>query len=376
MKEKSKLLLLLLALVCAGIRNARAEDNQPYAVPGRYIVVVKHGHKPHEVAGKHGLKPHHVFSHALHGFAGEISAESLELLRQDPRVESIEPELQLFSSSQIIPTGVNRIGAALSPMAKIDGMDERVDADIAILDTGIALHPDLNIYTNVSFISAQTTDGNGHGTHVAGIAAALDNGSGFVGVAPGARLWAVKVMDDAGNGTTTSVIAGIDFVTQNAARIEVANLSLAGYGSSPALRQAISNSVAQGVVFVVSAGNDGRDVYGPDGVFGTVDDAIPAAYPEVMTVSALSDLDGVASADDALAFFSNYSRSVVAGNPVTSPGAAIDLAAPGVNISSTFLNGGYATMSGTSMAAPHVAGAVALYVAAHGRATSAAGVAA
>src|SRR5207248_2384202 len=255
-----------------------------------------------------------------------------------------------------------------------DGLDERVNVDIAILDTGIAPHLDLNIYTNVSFISGQTIDGNGHGTHVAGIAAALDNGDGVVGVAPGARLWGVKVMDDAGDGTSTSVIQGIDFVTQHAGQIEVANLSFVGIGSSAALRQAISNSVAQGVVFVVSAGNDGRDVYGPDGVFGTLDDAIPAAYPEVMTVSALSDLDGVASADDALAFFSNYSRSVVAGNPVTSPGAAIDLAAPGVNISSTYLNGGYATMSGTSMAAPHVAGAAALYIAAHGRATTAAGV--
>src|SRR5207245_10987052 len=106
-----------------------------------------------------------------------------------------------------------------------------------------------------------------------------------------------------------------------------------GYGA--ALRMAISNGVAKGIVFVVSAGNDSRDIYGPDGVQNTADDSIPAAYPEVMTVSALYDLDGVPSGDDVLASFSNYSRSVVAGNPVTSPGAAIDLAAPGVNIIST-----------------------------------------
>jgi hypothetical protein len=156
----------------------------------------------------------------------------------------------------------------------------------------------------------------------------------------------------------------------------VANLSFTGIGSSAALRQAISNSVAKGVVYVVSAGNDTRDVYGPDGVFNTSDDSIPAAYPEVMAISALSDLDGTANADDALAGFSNYSRSVASGNPVNSPGAAIDLAAPGVNIYSTFLNGAYATGSGTSQAAPHVAGAVALYIATNGRATNAAGVAA
>src|SRR5439155_1621497 len=117
-----------------------------------------------------------------------------------------------------------------------------------------------------------------------------------------------------------------------------------------------------------------RDVYGPDGLQNTADDSIPAAYPEVMTISALADLDGVSSSDDRLASFSNYSRSVVAGNPVTSPGAAIDLAAPGLNIASTYLNGGYATMSGTSMASPHAAGAAALYIASHSRATNAAGV--
>ena len=358
----------------AAVIRAAGEEVQPYAIPGRYIVVLKHGHQPADVATKHGVKTRHVFDHALHGFAGEISGDRLEALRQDPRVDFIEPELELFSSAQTLPTGVKRIGASLSPLAKIDGLDERVNADIAILDTGIAPHPDLNIFTNVSFIAGQTTDGNGHGTHVAGIAAAIDNGVGVVGVAPGARLWAIKVMDNTGAGTTATVIQGIDFVTQNAGQIEVANLSFCGIGYSAALRTAISNSVAAGVVFVVSAGNDSRDIYGPDGVQNTADDSIPAAYPEVMTISALYDLDGVPSGDDVLASFSNYSRSVVAGNPVSSPGAAIDLAAPGVNIASTYLNGGYATMSGSSVASPHAAGAAALYIAAYSRATNAAGV--
>src|SRR5882724_775280 len=374
MKSKSFLFWSVLAFMSTAVIHASGEEVQPYAIPGRYIVVLKQGHRPADVLARHSVKAHHVFSHALNGFAGEIPADQLEALRQDPRIESIEPELELFATAQIIPTGIKLIGGHLSSVAKIDGLDERVNADIAILDTGIAPHPDLNIFTNVSFIAGQPTDGNGHGTHVAGSAAAIDNGVGVVGVAPGARLWAIKVMENTGSGTTASVIQGIDFVTQNAGQIEVANLSFCGIGYSSALRLAIRNSVAHGVVYVVSAGNDTRDIYGPDGIADTADDSIPAAYPEVMTISALYDLDGVPSSDDALASFSNYSRSVVAGNPVTSPGAAIDLAAPGVNITSTYLNSGYTAMSGTSMASPHAAGAAALYIAAHSRATNAAGV--
>lgn len=169
-----------------------------------------------------------------------------------------------------------------------------MNADIAVLDTGIAPHTDLNVFRRVSFVPGQTNDVNGHGTHVGGIATALDNDFGVVGVAPGARLWDVKVIDDNGISTTSWLIQGIDYVTQTADQIEVANLSLTGIGYSYALRQAIINSVAKGVVSVVSAGNDSRDIYGPDGVLNSSDDSIPAAYPEVMTVSALSDFDEIA----------------------------------------------------------------------------------
>jgi len=137
---------------------------------------------------------------------------------------------------------------------------------------------------------------------------------------------------------------------------------------------------------LVAAGNSSKDVYGNDGVFGTSDDFIPAAYPEVATISAMGDTDGQSgglgpktsygTADDTFASFTNFSNSVVAGNPVTSPGAAIDLAGPGVDITSTWKDGMYATISGTSMASPHVAGSAALEIATNGRATDAAGVAA
>jgi len=271
---------------------------------------------------------------------------------------------------------------------RFTGID--ADVDIAIIDTGIDLdHPDLTVAGSTNCarfggcLDGGGNDGHGHGTHVAGIAAAKNNGIGVVGVAPGARLWAVRVLNNYGSGWTSWIIAGIDWVTEHAGTIEVANMSLGGQGFSNAMRTAIRNSVAQGVVYVVAAGNDSRDVFGADGTFGTSDDFVPAAYPEVAAISALADSDGIPRGegpatsrgpDDSFATFSNFSRSVVPGNPVNSPGASIDLMCPGVDIYSTYLNGQYATYSGTSMASPHAAGLAALYIAENGRANNAAGV--
>jgi PKD repeat protein len=163
----------------------------------------------------------------------------------------------------------------------------------------------------------------------------------------------------------------------------VANMSLGGQGTSSSLQTAIQKCVGKGVVVVVAAGNSGADVYGSDGVFGTSDDYIPAAYKEVATISALCDTDGkpggLGSAtsygkDDSFATFSNYSKNVVSGNPVTSDGKAIDLILPGVNIYSTYKSGGYATASGTSMASPHAAGLAAMYIVKNGRANGSSGV--
>ena len=342
-------------------------------IPGQYIVVLKPGANGQAVAANHGVERRREYTHALNGFAGTIPEGRLNALRHDPRVEFVEADVQVSALSQTIPTGVRRIGATLSSAAKIDGLDERVNADIAIIDTGIDLtHPDLNIYRNVTFVAGTTSgnDDNGHGTHVAGIAAALDNSFGVVGVAPGARLWAVKVLDSTGYGEMSAVIQGIDYVTQHASEIEVANMSLGGLGQVDSLRLAIQNSVAKGVLYTVAAGNSHFELFGADYALGG-DDFIPAAYPEVMAVSALVDTDGTSGgsgpassygADDTLATFSNYSLHVAPGNPVNSPGLMIDVAAPGVNIYSTYLGGSYATLSGTSMASPHVTGAAALYV--------------
>src|SRR5947208_6219192 len=262
-------LLCLVATYC-GIQ-AHAQTLSP-AIQDEFIVVLKPSALGEEVAQQHGLVARHHYKHALNGFAGHIPKGRLKALRNDPRVEFIEQDTEMQALGQIVPTGIRRIGADVSPAAKIDGIDERVNADIAIIDTGIDLtHPDLNVYRNVTFVSGTTSgnDDNGHGSHVAGIAAALDNGIGVVGVAPGARLWAVKVLDNTGSGTMSLVAAGIDYVTQHAGEIEVANLSLGAYSpQTDSLRLAIQNSVAKGVVYVVAAGNSHVELFAEDYVLG------------------------------------------------------------------------------------------------------------
>jgi subtilisin len=314
-------------------------------------------------ARQHGVEASFVYEHALRGFAGRVPEGRLDGLRNDPRVSYVEADGVVRVASQTVPTGVQRIFADANPAIPTTGSGKAVDVDVAVLDTGIdRSHPDLDVVASVncllttsgspwsrtSYCGAGGTDGNGHGTHVAGTIGARDNGAGVVGVAPGARLWSIKVLADDGGGTFGGIIAGIDHVTANADRISVANMSLAGKGSSQAMDDAISRSVAKGVTYVLAAGND----------FDDVENWTPAGHPEALTVSALADYDGLpgskattrcwdGGADDELAWFSNH-------------GDGVDLIAPGVCIHSTMPGGGYGNMSGTSMAAPHVAGAAAL----------------
>ena len=373
-------LAALSALICASAADAGQVP------PDRRIITLKAGANPLTVARRNGIVLGNVYYNALKGFVGRGSASALKQLAADPDVLRVEQDSLVHAIAQTLPTGVSRIGAPLNAYAQINGKDERIGVDVAIIDTGIDLtHAELNVVFNRSFVSGETSgqDKNGHGTHVAGIIGAIDNTAGVVGVAPGARLWALKVLDASGSGYMSDIIKAIDYVAANADKIAVINMSLGGQGKITSFRTAIQNCVSRGVVVVVAAGNDSKDVYGPDKVFGTSDDFIPAAYPEVCSVSALADSDGKAGGlgaktsygpDDTLATFSNYSRYIVANPPVKSPGAAIDLAAPGVSIRSTYLGNTYSSLSGTSMASPHVAGSVALYIAEHGRASNAAGV--
>ncbi|MGB0166729.1 MAG: S8 family serine peptidase [Luteibaculum sp.] len=226
--------------------------------------------------------------------------------------------------SQFIPTGITRVGGAKTVSGKVAWIiDSGIDGD----------HPDLLVdKTRSAFFLSQSgenswEDNNGHGTHIAGTIGAIDNSIGVVGVAAGASVVAIKVLDGNGNGTVADVIAGIDYVVGTGNSGDVVNLSLAG-PSSQILDDAVINAGAKGFYMVIAAGNYADDVqkYSPARAQGT----------NVYTISAING-------NDIYAAFSNYGNSVV-------------YAAPGVNVTSTWLNGEYSSISGTSMAAPHVAG--------------------
>ncbi|MFJ8074838.1 S8 family serine peptidase [Streptomyces sp. NPDC096176] len=370
--------LLALALAAASpapaaVAKAPTQSDQ---VSGRYIVTLKDAatfgdaeatvDAAVEQASSMGAVVRHVYRHALHGYSASMSPSAAAELADDPHVESVEPDREVRIAAQSVPLGVDRAEADLSPTAAIDGVDTRVDADVAVIDTGVdPNHPDLNVYKKGAkscwLPQLPPLDLHGHGTHVAGTIGALDNDNGVVGTAPGARIWPVQVLSPLGAGSTSDVVCGIDYVTEHADEIEVVNMSLGGSGSddgdcgasnNDAMHKAICASVAAGVTYAVAAANDHVDAK----------DTVPAAYDEVITVSALADFDGkgggLGSAtcrsdrDDTFADFSNF-------------GSDIDLIAPGVCIRSTFTGGGYSTLSGTSMAAPHVAGGAALYLAKH-----------
>ena len=229
--------------------------------------------------------------------------------------------------TQTLPWGINRIDAELVWPSGNNADPVRV----AIVDTGIsATHPDLAANIKGGYNAINTTkswnDDNGHGSHVAGTVAALNNSIGVIGAGPAVDLLAVKVLSRSGSGFTSDVIEGIQWAMNNNA--QVINLSLGSSSGSQAMHDAIIAAYNAGVVIVAAAGNSGAAV------------GFPAAYPETIAVSATDS-------NNLLASFS-------------SRGPEIDLAAPGVSILSTYKGTGYATLSGTSMAAPHVTGAVAL----------------
>ncbi|MCF8381481.1 MAG: S8 family peptidase [Bacteroidales bacterium] len=285
-------------------------------------------------AGISSKVPERVYATALQGFSIELDDREVESLRTQEGVSGIYPDRMFILKkpapvpvdppAETIPYGITRVNGGIS----------YTGTSVAwIIDSGIDLdHPDLNVDASrsVTFVVRTTTgdDDNGHGSHCAGIVAAKDNDIGVVGVAAGATLVAVKVLDKRGSGATSGVIAGVDYVAANANPGDVANMSLGGGAYEP-LDLAVEALGDAGILVALAAGNESDDAnnHSPARANGA----------NLYTVSAMDSNDYWAS-------FSNY------GNP------PVDYCAPGVYIYSTYKSGGYATMSGTSMAAPHVCG--------------------
>lgn len=294
------------------------------------------------LAAQHGA--HHVYQAVFPGFAAPLSEQAAAALAANSNVESVEAAEPVTLDADLLPAGVDRIDAELAQLSW-SGQGARV----AVIDTGIDYnHPDLidvvdrSLSRTLIGASSDGLDDHGHGTHVAGILAATVNDSDVLGVAPLAQLVSLKVFDASGSGTTAEVIAALDLITAHnlsATRYEdmihVANLSLSAAGSDRAssFRDAFEATISSGCFVVVAAGNESIDAA----------ERVPAAYDSVFTVSAMDP------ANDAFAWFSNY-------------GADVDMTAPGISITSDRLGGGVLIASGTSMAAPHVSGAAALYV--------------
>ncbi|GAA4660991.1 hypothetical protein GCM10023347_10570 [Streptomyces chumphonensis] len=325
------------------------------AVEGSYIVTMKEsavsvsageGEAGEDVITEHGGTVEDTFDAALNGYAAaSLTEREARRLAADPAVEKVYVnQRHTVSAEQTDPPnwGLDRIDQQALPLDQSytypDDGGQGVTA--YVIDTGVMVeHEDFGGRAGNGFDAVENDDvaqdGNGHGTHVASTIAGTEHG-----VAKNAEVVGVRVLDDNGSGTTAQVVAGIEWVAENASGPSVANMSLGG-PQDPALDEAVSGAVAAGVTFVVAAGNEAQDA----------NNVSPARVPEAITVGATDDADGQAG-------FSNY-------------GSALDLYAPGVDITAAWNDGATKTISGTSMASPHAAGVAALYLAGNGSASPA-----
>jgi len=365
---------LTTALACAvALGLACAAD--AVAASGPYVVVYKDTvldsvATTTQLQAKYGFNAKFDYSSALKGFAATLTDAQRTSLSADPAVAYVVTDkpvnasgLVPVASGETVPPGIRRVGAATLTQAH-----QAANGAVAVIDSGVDLkNTDLNAVSGTNCVTTGTAaqDDNGHGSNVAGILAAKNTGSTLTGVAPGTKIYAVKVLNSRATGTLSQIICGMDWVTANAAalNIKVANMSIEGSGSNDnncgntnndAWHKAICRSVAAGVTYVVSAGNSKTG-------FGST---IPAAYPEVLTTTAMSDTDGLGGAkgaapscksgekDDSYGTYSNYA--------VSSTDIAHTIAAPGTCVVGDKIGGGTTTYYGTSQAAPHVAGTVAL----------------
>ncbi|HEY0736039.1 MAG TPA: S8 family peptidase [Herpetosiphonaceae bacterium] len=303
------------------------------AIPDQYIVVLKEGAQARSVASVAGISPKYVYEAALNGFAAQLNAGQLKALQNNPNVAYIEQDAEAtISTTQTGATwGLDRIDQRNLPLSGTYTYNTTASNVTAyVIDTGIyTAHGDfggraVNVY---DALGGNGQDCNGHGTHVAGTI-----GGATWGVAKGVQLRGVRVLDCGGSGTWAGVIAGMDYVANNAVKPAVANMSLGG-GANTSVDNAATNMVNRGITVAVAAGNSNANACNYS----------PARAASVLTVAASTRTDAKAS-------YSNH-------------GSCVELYAPGDQITSAWNNGGTSTISGTSMASPHVAGVAALYLA-------------
>ncbi|MFL5779790.1 MAG: S8 family peptidase [Thermoleophilaceae bacterium] len=344
------------------------------AASGPYVVAFHDGFDAaattNRLVSSLGIRPSFRYDAAMNGMAAVLSDAQRKALAADPAVEFVTPDVPVkgsgvapLASGETAPPGIRRVGAATLTQAHT-----AADSPVAVLDSGVDLvNADLNAVSGKNCIStsALAKDDNGHGTNVAGILAARNSGSLLTGVAPGTLIYSVKVLGPKNTGALSQILCGIDWVTANGPTlgIKVANMSIEGAGANDnncgntnndAWHKAICRSTAAGVAYVASAGN----------AHTTLDKTIPAAYPEVLSVTAMSDTDGLpgakggapkcksGEADDKYASFSNYAANATA--------SAHTIAAPGTCVAGDKIGGGTSLYYGTSQSAPHAAGALAL----------------
>ncbi len=343
--KKAALIGTGIALTAAMSANANAQESWIFVFDDSVSGAEAPG-LANQAVNRAGGALGHTYSTAVKGFSARMSATAAErLAANNPRIAYFEADgmMRAMPRPPGKGPGGGGDGGTTGPAQTTPWGITRVNGGVAsngvacVLDSGIDLdHPDLNVDASQGFSAftkgkdAGMNDGNGHGTHVAGTIAAIDNEVGVIGVAAGATVIPIKVLGARGSGSTSGVIAGVDHVAST--NCTVANMSLGG-GFSQALNDAVEAASAGGVVFTVAAGNDARHA----------NNSSPASAngPNIITVSSMAQGDNWSS-------FSNF------GNP------PVDYVAPGSAIPSTWKDGGYNTISGTSMAAPHVAGVVLL----------------
>ncbi|CAD6492745.1 MAG: Subtilase family protein [Candidatus Argoarchaeum ethanivorans] len=341
MRDKNMLKVIVSTLLVCMVVVSCLIASVPAEPPGKTPVIIGFKDKPDPgLIRAHGGEIKYEY-HIVPAIAASLPEQAVEALKNNPNIGYIEPDCEVAIAEEVLPSGINRIDAELVWNGTEGGHDVGLDRNagdgikIAIIDTGIDYtHPDLDdnvkgghrFQENGAINDDNFMDDNGHGTHCAGIAAAEDNDIGVIGVAPGAHLYGVKVLNSDGIGWLSDLIAGVEWANDNS--MNVISMSLCTISDSSLLHQACDTAYSNGIVVVAASCNDNSSV------------KFPAKHGSVIAV-------GATDGNDEKAWFSNF-------------GPEQELMAPGVGIYSTELGGGYKSRFGTSMACPHVSGAAAL----------------